>query len=281
MFAGSVNSSGYKNSIGVLARFREVRAIFSLNSTSLLVVDSGNHCLRIIDGITLRVTDFVGRCTYMGFKDGYGIKAELDYPYPAVLDQHVPHQTLFFLDKYHYALRRVDLGTQTLNTVLVHKDLSGPEAMTWDYHGNYLIIATSRKIIRVTSLESTPVTEEVFRFTDKMPVYQLVSIYYDLYILSRKYSGNSSLSLFICDAKKTTLTPLLKIFRTAYTQPLKFREQKLYVGMYKRIVVLTGMSILHWWVNKSFYLCHRMSMISCLKRKSTSQYRVWPRLRML
>lgn len=241
ILAGSVNSSGYKNSIGVLAQFSSVASLFILNSTSILAVDSGNHCLRLLDRITLRVTDFVGRCTYMGFKDGYGVEAEFTYPWAATLDEQIPPQTFYSLNYNNQALREVVLSTRIVKTVVVYQNVLELHAITWDYHNNSLIIATSRNIIGFTSLESTPVSEEIFRFTDKMLIYQIVSIYYDLYILSRKIA--SSLSLAVCDVKNKMFTPLMEMYSTRITLPLRFREHNLYAGMSKRIVFMTGMPI--------------------------------------
>ena len=52
LIAGDSGVYGYAEGIGVDAYFKYIASFLQLNSTTLLVVDSGNHCLRLVDRIT-------------------------------------------------------------------------------------------------------------------------------------------------------------------------------------------------------------------------------------
>lgn len=244
ILAGSLQSFSYNNGVGSDAMFREIDAMLIINSTSILLADTGNHCLRLLDRVTLRVTDFAGNCTNRGYKDGVGIKAKLFFPFALVLDQYAPHRTLYFTDNFKHTLRKVDLSTRAVHTIPIGTDIHWPQAITWDYLNNYLIIVTSAKIVKVTTVESSPSSETVFLFADEVEVDDIVSIYHDLFILSlrNKQTVRSSFNLDLFDAKKAMLTPTRRNIGTFASVPLLFREHTLYAGLYRQIVIMAGMS---------------------------------------
>ena len=60
VIAGNVTQSGYAEGVQQAATFRRISSCLHLNRTSLLVVDSGNHCLRLVNRRSRQTSKFVG-----------------------------------------------------------------------------------------------------------------------------------------------------------------------------------------------------------------------------
>ena len=58
---------GYIEGIGEIARFCHITGFVQLNSSTVLIVDSYNHCVRLVDRNSRQTLGFSGECTWPDF----------------------------------------------------------------------------------------------------------------------------------------------------------------------------------------------------------------------
>ena len=108
------DSEGYKEGYFGEAKFKWIASFFQLNLTTLLVMDSGNHCLCFIVRISGRTSRLQGMCGISGFQNG--LDARFHNPYTVILDTMEENQ-LLLLDNENACLRsmnRINLRVSTL-----------------------------------------------------------------------------------------------------------------------------------------------------------------------
>lgn len=103
----------YVEGVGESARFKNLRGIYQHNETHVLVVDSGNHCIRLIDHITGQTEPFIGSCKNMGYRDG--LDARFEYPGSFLVDSQAPGK--LFIVEYN-KIRHVEIFTKLVSTFL-------------------------------------------------------------------------------------------------------------------------------------------------------------------
>lgn len=138
ILAGSDFQSGYYEGTEAAARFSEISDFTQINTTTLLLTDSKNNCLRFLNRINLWTSKFVGWCQYSGFQDG--LNALFKFPFSIVKDKR--SSTKFFVaDRDNHALRLVDLASKITSTIFSQTSgLSYPKKMAYDFSGKNLII---------------------------------------------------------------------------------------------------------------------------------------------
>ena len=75
----------------------------------VILVDSGNHCLRLLDRKTMRVTVLSGMCQQPGFADGKN--AQFNYPWGVSRDSFRAKRFLIVTDRNSNAIREVNKNT--------------------------------------------------------------------------------------------------------------------------------------------------------------------------
>ena len=87
MLAGSINEEGFKNEISTAARFEWIESFLQeKDGNTILVADSGNRCIRMLDKNTLNVSTYSGFCSaYLDHQktvtNGQFSEATYLYPY--------------------------------------------------------------------------------------------------------------------------------------------------------------------------------------------------------
>lgn len=125
---GVPTSPGYRNDIGRRARFNEITGFAQINHTSVIVSDSFNHCLRIVDRQSHSAEIFAGVCTKNGNQDG--LNALFNFPYAVLLD--AESELLYVTSSGNNALCSVNIDTRYVTT-LVSNNLPYPSAMSFDW----------------------------------------------------------------------------------------------------------------------------------------------------
>lgn len=139
-------SAGYYESVGTSAKFSVITGFTQINSTSVLVVDNNNHCLRIFDRGVLRTSRFVGSCRSNGFRNG--ASALFTYPWSVIRDIRSTNKVLVS-DCNNYAVRQVDLITRITITLISQSNglsLSYVYGLTFDTDGETLLITNNQLI---------------------------------------------------------------------------------------------------------------------------------------
>lgn len=82
--AGSAYVPGYTEGYGAGANFALITGFIQLTSDYVLVVDHGNHCLRLVNRRSTQTSAYLGECQRSGHQDG--MKPLFNQPWGVVLD---------------------------------------------------------------------------------------------------------------------------------------------------------------------------------------------------
>ena len=69
---------------GLDARFRWPRGFMQLTQSNVIICDTENHCLKLVDRNNGNTTTIAGQCSAPGYQDG--VTARFNFPWTAVLD---------------------------------------------------------------------------------------------------------------------------------------------------------------------------------------------------
>lgn len=141
---GGSGRRGYREGVGTEAWFNWITGFVQVNQTSIIVVDSDNHCLRLVDRKSRQTSTFAGTCETLGRNDGSN--AKFDQPFCVIKDPNKPNK-LLVTDKSNYAVRQVDAITGS--TVTLFSEWSGlrvPTSISFDALTKSLIITNEHYI---------------------------------------------------------------------------------------------------------------------------------------
>ena len=70
IIAGSRTQFGYKEGTGTAAVFNNIYGFTQISSTQIIVSELMNKCLRLVDRVSGKTSQFAGQCTKQGYQDG-------------------------------------------------------------------------------------------------------------------------------------------------------------------------------------------------------------------
>ncbi len=130
-FAGTVDSSGFKDGPKEKAFFNSPHSIILLEDSSILVADIGNARIRQIkDG---KVSTIAGNGT-LGQEDGKPLKASFKYP----MDMTSLGKEIFIIDAGNHRIRKL-LPDQNVSTFKTDNELKTPHGVAIDETGTIFI----------------------------------------------------------------------------------------------------------------------------------------------
>lgn len=252
---GKAAVEGYNNGVGREARFRWVTGFAILSSSAVLLADQGNYCFRLMDRMTLEVTDFAGSCSSSGLRDGIGTRAKFSHISKVILDQQRPHQKVYVTDGR--ALRTVDINTRRVATIpSSYRQAQDSLAMVWDNtHNDSLIITTKNKVFRLSlngSATEVAGTDRIGFKNGQASQAQfnhssgVAALYTNIFVLTDQ--NNQRLRLLdlknkvvtsFCKGNKFTAGPMTTCELSTPSSVL-FAGDKLYIGMRQKIAVVPG-----------------------------------------
>ena len=133
LIAGDSGVYGYAEGIGVDAYFKYIASFLQLNSTTLLVVDSGNHCLRLVDRITTKTSRRLGRCTLGGSEI-----LRFHYPTTLIFDK-MNIEQLLLIDSANRALKAINKTNWTKKNLFVFNTSIQPKRIFQQENGNLFV----------------------------------------------------------------------------------------------------------------------------------------------
>lgn len=162
VIAGDYWTDGANDGIGYDVTFSWIAHFVQLNATTILIADSGsNHCLRLLDRETKRVSHFLGTCGTKGYRDGSD--PLFDTPNGLLIDRE-NQNGVFLADMFNHVIRYIDLENRTAMTIeelrgklvypeyFVYNITQPAEGIQFFISNNYYIISVTRK--RSTNYES-------------------------------------------------------------------------------------------------------------------------------
>lgn len=116
---GDSSSHSYREGTGRQAEFDRITGFAQINITHVLVVDSNNHCIRMVDREMGKTTQFAGTCGLAGYESGNLLDSQFDHPQQIIFNG----PTAFITDRDNSAIRQIDFQ---LGQVGIWKELPQP-----------------------------------------------------------------------------------------------------------------------------------------------------------
>lgn len=115
--AGSPHVRDYIDGAGEDARFDTITSLLQLNRTHVIVSDTLNYCLRVLDMASTNVSVYAGTCTQKGDVDGYLTAALFSRNRRIVRGHGESRNVIFVADAGAGSIKAIDLTTNLVSTV--------------------------------------------------------------------------------------------------------------------------------------------------------------------
>ena len=148
-------TNGKQTSV-VISGYRGIAGFKQLNSSHVVIVDHGDHCIIMLKREVNSHVTLAGTCGTSGFEDGPS--AKFNRPWGIEFDERNPGH-LLITDCYNDALRSVDVTSGIVSTV-IRTGLNYPAGLTW-YNGRLLVGQFSYHISEVTWSSDGSVTNKI------------------------------------------------------------------------------------------------------------------------
>lgn len=132
LIAGKSGEDDYREGVGGYARFQYINSILQLNRTQVLVVDQGNHCVRLVDRLTNQTSPLIGSCTHEGSRDGDNA---LSTPSTIIFDS-ISTDQLLLLDLGNNALKAIKKASWFVTTLFKFASPDTPRFIVQQENGN-------------------------------------------------------------------------------------------------------------------------------------------------
>jgi sugar lactone lactonase YvrE len=154
--AGHFGSPGRADGIGAAAAFYGPLGIAADGGGHLYVADDLNETIRAIDIATATVSTLAGQPVIGGSSDGAGAAAHFHYPFDIATDG---KGSLFVSDSFNNTVRRIDVATGTVTTVIgtvspsgvrlgaLPAQLSQPSALALTSAGGLLLVSENAVLL--------------------------------------------------------------------------------------------------------------------------------------
>lgn len=154
LVAGKIGSWGYNERQGEQARFYGITGILQINSTTAIVVDKWNHCLRSIDRLTNQTSLYAGNCTDYGKQEGELSVARFSYPTDIIQVDKV----IVITDTYNMAVRAIipSQGKHLVTTVSKAGILKYPKYLAANT-ANDIFVTVNDGLIKISAGTNEPV----------------------------------------------------------------------------------------------------------------------------
>jgi hypothetical protein len=137
--AGDVSEYGYVEGECISARFNTIYGFTQINASTVILADTFNCCLRIVDRHSFLTEQFAGTCENWGYRDGQDTLFKLPH---SVLKNARTNNSLFVTDHGKSALRVVNVLTRMTST-LISIGLYNPTGLAFDPLQQKLLISNS------------------------------------------------------------------------------------------------------------------------------------------
>ena len=152
LIAGSSTQTGYREGVGADARFNFMTGFVQISEKLVVVADSNNHCMRLIDRTTNKTSLFSGQCQSEGYEDGR--PGQFRYPRSVVMDQRDKNQ-LLITDSGNAAVRTVDVKSQVVGTFVKSDSLDYIRGITQEEKSGDLYVTAYHALYRITYIQKT------------------------------------------------------------------------------------------------------------------------------
>ena len=138
--------------MGADARFYLVRGLTQISEKLVVVADTDNHCMRLIDRNNHNTSVFRGQCKSYGYQ--YGCPGQFDFPWSVLIDQRDMNQ-LLITDNSNYAVRTVDVMSSDVGTFIESDSLVFITGITQDEKSGDLYVIADNAVYRLAYIQRT------------------------------------------------------------------------------------------------------------------------------
>ena len=152
LIAGNSAQKGYREGVGAYARFTYLTGFAQISEKLVVVADTINSCMRLIDRTTNKTSVFSGQCKSGGYQNGR--PGQFRYPVYVVIDQRDKNQ-LFITDYWNKAVRTVDVMSQAAGTFVKFDLLDYIKGITQEEKSGDLYVIVGHAVYRITYTQRT------------------------------------------------------------------------------------------------------------------------------
>ena len=152
LIAGSSTQGGYREGVGADARFFLMQGFAQISEKFVVVADTANDCLRLIDRTTNKTSAFSGQCQSGGYEDGR--PGQFSYPHFVVIDKRDKNQ-LFITDFFNNAVRNVTVNSRVAGTFVQSDSLKYIKGITQEEESGDLYVTAYHALYRITYIQRT------------------------------------------------------------------------------------------------------------------------------
>jgi len=232
-----------------------VTGFTQLNTTHVVLVDRGSHCIKLLTREDNNIKVMAGSCGTKGYKEGGVGVGQLHNPYGVQIDVRNPGK-LLVTDDGNNAIRSVDMKTGELSTV-INTGFSTPRGLLWA--GRQLLVVnwyqyisrvswSSNRRVSNTLLAGSTISGDVIGSFDNARFeypHDIEEVADNLFLVAD--TGNKKLK--IMDMKKRIVGPVCFKGEDRCTESSLFPERPhalfnvggaIYVGLESEIYKLSG-----------------------------------------
>ena len=152
LIAGNFTQRGYREGVGAEARFTYIFGFAQISEKLVVVADTENSCLRLIDRSTNKTSVFSGQCKSRGYEGG--LPGQFNYPYFVVIDKRDKNQ-LFITDFFNSAVRNVTVNSRVAGTFVQSDSLKYIKGITQEEESGDLYVTAYHALYRITYIQRT------------------------------------------------------------------------------------------------------------------------------
>ena len=150
LIAGNSTQYGYREGVGAEARFSYIKGLEQISEKLVVVADSANHCMRLIDRTSNTSSLFSGQCKSRGYQDGR--PSRFRYPWSVVTDQRDKNQLLI---TDFDAVRTVDVMSRAVGTFVTSDSLRYSRGITQEEKSGDLYVTADNALYRIAYTQRT------------------------------------------------------------------------------------------------------------------------------
>ena len=152
LIAGNSAQKGYREGVGAEAWFTYIAGFAQISEKLVVVADTENNCLRLIDRSTNNTSVFSGQCKSRGYEGG--LPGQFSYPHFVVIDKRDKNQ-LFITDFFNSAVRNVTVNSRVAGTFVQSDSLKYITGITQEEESGDLYVTAYHALYRITYTQRT------------------------------------------------------------------------------------------------------------------------------
>lgn len=240
---------GYEEGKGTMARFWGIKCFAQLNRTQIVVVDYGNHCLRMVNRETQTTEHFFGDCKKIYTKDGLHFQK----PYSVLFDKNSNSLLVTVTDAN--MVYRIDIITKSPKALVA---IAMPVGMERDGNDFYFTSLSHKYITKYDSETNATTKISAVNKRQKKPRELILT---KGLILVADEGENEIRILELGETNSTCSWPAVYSDNLQKPASLLLLGDTLYIGQYNAIDMVNGEEAFYQCFQKTFKL--KVALLVC------------------